>query len=108
MATPKPRVKVPKSIEPGVPFTVKARITHPMHTGLRNDRDGNLIPRHIINNFVVRFNDEEVISANLEPAVSADPYFEFTMAVVEPGKLEFEWRDNDGAVYGLSKQLNLS
>ena len=29
MAEPKPRVKLPKSVAAGVPFTVKTRINHP-------------------------------------------------------------------------------
>ena len=44
MAEPTPRVKLPRSIEPGVPFTVKTRITHPMHTGERHDSEGALVP----------------------------------------------------------------
>ena len=81
MAEPRPRVKLPKSAAAGVPFTVRTRITHPMHTGLRHDPDGELVPRRIINRFAVRYNGEEVISVDLKPAVSADPYIEFEMAV---------------------------
>ena len=105
MAEPRPRVKLPKSAAAGVPFTVRTRITHPMHTGLRHDPDGELVPRRIINRFAVRYNGEEVISVDLEPAVSADPYIEFEMAVPESGALEFEWVDDDGSVYGLSRQI---
>ena len=105
MAEPTPRVRLSKSIEAGVPFTVKTRITHPMHTGLRLDRDGNPVPRQIINHFAARYKGEEVISVNLEPAVSADPYIQFEMAVLEEGLLEFEWVDDGGAVYVLQKRI---
>ncbi len=105
MADPKPRVRLPKSISAGVPFMVKARITHPMHTGLRSGRDGKLVPREIINHFAVRYNGEVVISADLEPAVSADPYIQFEMAVLEEGLLEFEWVDDGGSVYALQKRV---
>ncbi len=108
MAEPTPRVKLPRSIEPGVPFTVKTRITHPMHTGERHDSDGALVPRRIINRFVVSYNGEVAIVVNLEPAVSADPYIQFEMAVPDSGLLEFQWFDDDGSVYSLQKQVEVS
>ncbi len=107
MQNPRPRVKLPKSVSAGVPFTVRTRITHPMHTGLRQDRDGKRIPRRIINQFVVRYNGEEAISVDLERAVSADPYFSFEMAVRESGEMEFEWVDDDGSVYRLGRRVTV-
>ena len=81
MAAPTPRVRLPKSAKAGVPFRVRTRITHPMHTGLLHDRDGKLVPRRIINRFSVRYGGEVAIAVDLKRAVSADPYFEFEMAV---------------------------
>ena len=107
MAKPKPRVKLPKSVAAGVPFTVKTRITHPMHTGLRHDGDGKLVPRRIINRFAVRYNGEVAISVNLDPAVSADPYIQFEMSVPESGHLEFEWVEDDGSVYRLRREIEV-
>ena len=89
MAEPTPRVKLPRSIEAGVPFTVKTRITHPMHTGERHDSDGALVPRRIINRFVASYDGEVAFSVDLEPAVSADPYIQFQLAVPESGELGF-------------------
>ena len=107
MAEPTPRVKLPKSVEAGVPFTVKTRITHPMHTGERHGSDGELVPRRIINRFVVSYGGEVAISVDLEPAVSADPYIQFEMAVPESGLLEFQWIDDDGSVYSLRKRIEV-
>ena len=107
MQKPRPRVKLPKSVSAGVPFTVRTRITHPMHTGLRHGRDGKRIPRRIINRFVVRYNGEEAISVDVERAVSADPYFSFEMAVRESGDMEFEWVDDDGSVYRLGRRVEV-
>ena len=107
MAEPRPRVKLPKSVAAGVLFTVKTRIIHPMHTGERHDSDGELVPRQIINRFVVSFNGEVAFSVDLEPAVSADPYIQFQMAVPESGHLDFQWIDDDGSVYSLSKQVEV-
>ena len=107
MAEPRPRVRLPRSIEAGVPFRVRTRITHPMHTGLRHDRDGALVPRRIINRFTVRYNGAVALSVDFEPAVSADPYVEFDMAVPQSGDLDFEWRDDDGSVYSLRKRVDV-
>ena len=107
MTSPTMRVKLPKSITAGVPFAVRTRITHPMHTGLRRGSDGELVPRQIINRFRVRFNGTEVFSAILEPAISADPYIQFEMVVHENGDLDFEWIDDDGVSYSLQRQVNV-
>ncbi len=105
MATPRPRIKLPRKIAADEPFTVKTRITHPMHTGLRHDGKGRIVPRRIVNRFSVRFDGEEAFSVDLQPAVSANPYFQFTMAVPGPGLLEFQWEDDDGSVYGLRRRI---
>lgn len=105
MARPTPRVRLPRSVTAGVPFRVRTRITHPMHTGLLRDRDGKIVRRRIINRFSVRFDGEVAISVDLKRAVSADPYFEFEMAVPKSGELEFEWVDDDGSIYRLGKRI---
>ncbi len=105
MATPTPRIKLPKSVEANTPFTVRTKITHPMHTGLRRDRDGRPIPRRIVNTFTVRFNGEEALSVALEPAVSSDPYIRFELSLPGSGLLDFEWRDDDGSIYSLSREV---
>lgn len=107
MQKPRPRVKLPKSVSAGVPFTVRTRITHPMHTGLYLGRDGKRIPRRIINRFTARYNGEEVISVALEPAVSTDPYIQFEMAAHESGEMEFEWVEDDGSTYRLSRRVQV-
>lgn len=107
MQKPRPRVKLPKSVEAGVPFTVRTRITHPMHTGLYLGRDGKRIPRRIISRFTARYNGEEAISVALEPAVSANPYIQFEMAVRESGEMEFEWVEDDGSTYRLSRRVQV-
>ena len=56
---------------------------------------------------MVNYNGEVAISVDLEPAVSADPYIQFKMAVPESGLLEFQWVDDDGSVYSLSKRIDV-
>ena len=85
--------------------TIKALISHPMETGLRKDKEGNIIPRSIINRFTCMFNGEMVIDITLEPAISTNPYFQFEATVPEAGDFAFTWYDDDGSVYEDSKSI---
>ncbi|HDZ75241.1 MAG TPA: thiosulfate oxidation carrier complex protein SoxZ [Aurantimonas coralicida] len=95
----KPRVKVPKSAKAGEVVTIKTLISHDMESGQRKDKEGNVIPRQIINKFTAEFNGAKVFETNLEPAVSANPYFEFTSKVPESGTFKFTWVDDNGETY---------
>jgi len=98
MATPKPRVKVPKAANAGEVIVLKTLISHDMESGQRKDKDGKTIPRKIINKFTCEFNEALVFGCDLDPAISANPYFEFTAKVNESGKFKFTWVDDDGTV----------
>ena len=99
MATAKPRVKLPKSASAGEVITIKTLISHKMESGQRKDKDGNVIPRQIINKFTCEFNGQTVFTCDIDPAISANPYFEFTAKVPESGTFKFTWVDDDGSVY---------
>ncbi len=99
MADSKPRVKVPKTASKGDVVTIKTLISHPMESGQRKDKEGNPIPRKIINKFTATFNGKEVFSGDLDPAIAANPYFEFNAKVDESGTFVFTWVDDDGSVY---------
>mgnify|MGYP000288948615 FL=1 len=107
MASVKPRVKVPKSASAGEVITIKTLISHPMESGQRKDKDGNPIPRQIINKFTCEFNGQPVFSCDIDPAVSANPYLEFTAKVDEAGTFKFTWVDDDGSVYTDEKEIAL-
>jgi sulfur-oxidizing protein SoxZ len=108
MANVKPRVKVPKTADAGEVITMKTLISHKMESGQRKDKQGNLIPRKIINKFTCEFNGTQVFSCDLEPAVSANPYFEFSAKVNESGTFKFAWLDDDGTVYSQEKSIEVS
>lgn len=108
MAKSKPRVKVPKSASAGEVITIKTLISHEMESGQRKDKDGNPIPRQIINKFTCEFNGQPVFSCDLDPAVSANPYFEFTAKVNESGTFKFTWVDDDGSVYESENEITVN
>ena len=101
----KPRVKAPKKAEAGEVVTLKTLISHKMESGQRKDKEGNLIPRSIINRFVCDFNGQNVIDVQLDPAISTNPYFQFEAKVPEAGEFKFTWYDDDGSVYEESKTV---
>jgi sulfur-oxidizing protein SoxZ len=108
MMASKPRVKVPESASAGELITIKTLISHIMETGQRKDGDGNVIPRKIINHFEATFNGQTVFSADLDPAVSANPYLEFNVKVQESGTFKFMWTDDDGSVYTAEESIEVS
>jgi sulfur-oxidizing protein SoxZ len=101
----KPRVKAPKKAAAGEVVTIKCLISHSMESGQRKDKDGNKIPRSIINRFTCEFNGNSVIDVVMEPAISTNPYFQFDATVPEAGEFKFTWYDDDGSVYEDSKKV---
>lgn len=104
----KPRVRVPDTASAGETITIKTLISHAMESGQRKDRDGNQIPRQIINRFTCEFNGESVIDVELHPAISSNPYFEFEVTVPETGDFKFTWYDDDGAVYETTETITVN
>jgi sulfur-oxidizing protein SoxZ len=101
----KPRVKVPKTAAAGDMITIKTLISHKMESGQRKDKEGNIIPRSIINRFTCEFNGKSVVDVTLEPAISTNPYFQFDATVPEAGEFVFTWYDDDGTVYDTKKSV---
>ncbi len=104
----KPRVKVPKSAAAGDMVTLKTLISHKMESGQRKDKDGNVIPRSIINRFTCEFNGAMVLDVALESAISTNPYFEFDAKVDAAGEFKFTWYDDDGSVYETAKKIKVA
>ena len=108
MSTPKPRVKVPKTASAGEVIVIKTLISHDMESGQRKDKEGNPIPRKIINKFSCEFNGQAVFACDLDPAISANPYFEFSAKVPESGTFTFTWVDDDGSVYTSEQKIEVA
>ena len=89
-------LKVPSSPKRGETIEIRALIAHPMETGYRLDASGRPFPRDILRRFSCRYNDELVVSAELHPAVAANPYFAFTAIAAESGTLTFTWEGDNG------------
>ena len=104
----KPRLKVPKEAKKGDVVEIKTLLSHVMETGQRKDAAGNIIPRKIINKFTCEFNGKPVFSADLEPAIAANPYLQFTAKVDESGTFKFTWTDDDGTVTTAEEKITVA
>lgn len=104
----KPRVKAPKKAKAGEIVTLKTLISHIMESGQRKDKEGNTVPRSIINRFTCDFNGQNVIDVQMEPAISTNPYFQFQAVVPEAGSFKFTWYDDDGSVYETEKAVKMA
>ncbi len=107
MAQAKPRVKLQKTATVGEVVVIKSLISHAMESGQRKDSAGAVIPRQIINKFECTFNGQPVFSCDIEPAISANPYIEFTAKVNESGKFAFTWTDDDGTVTTSEQEITV-
>lgn len=97
--SPRIRLSVPKLAVAGSPAEIRTIIGHPMETGFRHNAQGLLIPVRIADWFRCLDDSGLVFAANLEPAISANPYFAFRLRLQRTTRLRFEWTDTTGEVY---------
>jgi sulfur-oxidizing protein SoxZ len=95
-------INIPAKARRGEIITIKTLISHAMETGYRYTTTGTRIPRDIIHSFVVTYNGEEIFSAELFPAISANPFLTFHTIATESGKIEFTWTGDNG--YSVTEQ----
>jgi sulfur-oxidizing protein SoxZ len=89
-------VTVPAQARRGEVIEIRTLAGHPMETGFRRTQLGELVPRDIITRFTCAYNGVEVFSADLHPAVAANPLISFTTVATESGTLEFRWTGDNG------------
>jgi sulfur-oxidizing protein SoxZ len=104
----KPRIRLPKEAKKGEIIQIKTLVSHVMETGLRKDEDGKLIPRKIINAFTCTFDGTPVFSCELEPAIAANPYMQFSARVTESGTFRFSWTDDDGTTITADESITVT
>ena len=89
-------INVPAETQRGTVIELKALIAHPMETGYRPGPNGQLLPRDIIRRFACSYNGAEVFSAELHPAMTANPFIHFTTVATESGTISFTWEGDNG------------
>ncbi len=89
-------VNVPATATPGQVIEIKTLIAHPMETGYRTGPNGQTLPRDIIRRFTCTYDGEVVFSAELHPAIAANPFITFTTVATVTGTLTFTWEGDNG------------
>jgi sulfur-oxidizing protein SoxZ len=89
-------IKVPASARRGETIEIHATIGHPMETGYRPGADGKILPRDIIQRFSCHYNGVLVFSAELFPAIAANPYIGFHTVATDSGTLRLSWEGDNG------------
>ena len=90
------RVIVPGEVRKGVPFEVKALITHPMETGFRKDAVGEAIPRNIVTGFTCTIDGEVAFRWEVFTGVAANPFIAFWTTAERSGELVLTWEGMNG------------
>jgi sulfur-oxidizing protein SoxZ len=77
--------------------TVRMLMTHEMESGQRKDASGKIIPAWFIREVSVQLNGKPVMTAQWGPAVSKNPFLQFTIKGAKAGdKVMVSWVDNRG------------
>ena len=77
--------------------TVRVLMSHEMETGQRKDTAGKVIPAWFIQEVTASHNGRVVLSAHWGPAVSKNPFMQFTLKGAKVGdKVAISWVDNRG------------
>ncbi|MCY7369478.1 MAG: thiosulfate oxidation carrier complex protein SoxZ [Polaromonas sp.] len=77
--------------------TVRVLMNHEMETGQRKDAAGKVIPAWHISEVSASLNGKPVMTAEWGPAVSKNPFLQFTVKGAKAGdKVSVTWKDNKG------------
>lgn len=102
------RLSVPQTARKDEIIELKALIQHPMESGYRRGSRGEQIPRNIITRFECLYDGELFFSADLHPAIAADPFLKFYTRAVRSGTLEFLWTDQHGETWSDTASLSVT
>jgi len=77
--------------------TVRVLMAHEMESGQRRDAAGNVVPAWHINEVSASHNGTVVMTAEWGPAVSKNPFVQFTVKGAKAGdKITVSWKDTKG------------
>ncbi|WP_176491410.1 thiosulfate oxidation carrier complex protein SoxZ [Polaromonas sp. AET17H-212] len=77
--------------------TVRVLMSHEMESGQRKDAAGKIVPAWHIQEVTATHNGKTVMTAEWGPAVSKNPFLQFTVKGAKAGdKIGVSWKDNKG------------
>jgi sulfur-oxidizing protein SoxZ len=101
-------VTMPTTAKRGDIIEIRTLIAHPMETGYRPGADGAILPRNLIRSFSCRYDEVLVFSAELFPAVAANPFISFFTVATASGTLRFSWEGDNGFAQTESVSLTVT
>lgn len=102
------RIRIPDTAAPDGEIEIRARLMHPMESGLRTDSAGERVPRDMLGRFICRFDGETVLEMELGESVSADPFMQFAVRVPRSGTFTFLWIGDDGSVVEETRAITVT
>ncbi len=102
------RISMPTAARRGEIVEIRTLVAHPMETGYRRGADGQRLPRDIIRRFTCRYDGEIVFSAELFPAIAANPYLAFHTVATVSGVLNFSWEGDNGFTHTETMTLDVT
>ena len=96
MANTDSTIQVRSSVKKGV-ATIKCLVDHPMETGMRKNKKGNIIPAKFIQKLSCEHAGSVVLDAELNGSVSSPVYIKFKFDGAAKGDtIKVSWVDNTG------------
>ncbi|MDR3451840.1 MAG: thiosulfate oxidation carrier complex protein SoxZ [Rhodoferax sp.] len=81
----------------GTNAVVRVLMAHEMESGQRKDSAGKIIPAWHIQDVTATLNGKTVMTAEWGPAVSKNPFLQFTVKGAKAGdKIGISWKDTRG------------
>ena len=100
-------IHIPPQVRRGEVVEVRTTIAHPMETGYRVNDSGQPVPRDIIRRLSCQLDGKTVFSAELHPAIAANPYVAFFVRAEASGTLTFLWEGDHGFAQTQTVALNV-
>ncbi len=89
-------INVPGTAKRGDVITIRTLIQHAMESGYRPNAQGDVMPRDIIRRFTCTYDGAVVFSAELSPAIAANPFLSFTTVATNSGTVTLTWEGDNG------------
>ncbi|ALE52948.1 hypothetical protein SP60_06910 [Candidatus Thioglobus autotrophicus] len=89
------KIKARAKMKSGL-IEVKYKITHPMETGRRKDKAGNIVAEEYINHITILKNGKEMLRLSPNSTVSANPYLFVKLNGAKGDEITLSWVSNTG------------
>lgn len=100
------RILVDPAAQAGAPASVRLQVSHPNDSGLAMDQlSRTYAPAHFVRTLEVRQGGELVLSADLDFAISENPYFRFSLVPAQGAALEARVVDNQSLEFSSGLRL---